>query len=162
MQSLRKLPDYLLKNVNFEAGLASWYLNRAPEYLNLRRTFGHTPFAASRLLGNLGVSGSMPLLERFGEPVGAAKWPSVVRNGDFSADANGNGLAVEWEFTATPKGAACTWEVPPGSEGGWAHLIRVPAVVARAKMPEVMIAQHDLPIRASQLYRLSLRTRAEA
>lgn len=121
MQSLRKLPDYLLKNVNFEAGLASWYLNRAPEYLNhgpeylnLRRTFRHTPFAASRLLGNLGVSGSMPLLERFGEPVGAAKWPSVVRNGDFSADANGNGLAVEWEFTATPKAPPAPGRYRPG------------------------------------------------
>jgi hypothetical protein len=94
------------------------------EYLNLRRTFGRTAFAASRLLGNLGVSGSTPLLERFDEPVGAAKGPSVVRNGGFSADANGNGLADEWEFTATPKGATCTREVLPGPEGGWAHLIR--------------------------------------
>jgi len=111
--------------VNFEAGLASWYFNYGPEYLNLRRTFGRTPFAASRLLGNLGVSGSPPLLERFGEPVGAAKGPSVVRNGDFSADANGNGLADELEFTATPKGATCTREVLPGPEGGWDHLIRV-------------------------------------
>jgi hypothetical protein len=117
--------------VNLEAGLASWYFNHGPEYLNhgmeylnLRRTFGRTAFAASRLLGNLGVSGSTPLLERFGEPVGAAKGPSVVRNGGFSADANGNGLADEWEFTATPKGATCTREVLPGPEGGWAHLIR--------------------------------------
>ena len=39
---------------------------------------------------------------------------------------------------------------------------RVPTVVARAKAPEVMIAQHDLPIRGGQWYRLSLRTRAEA
>jgi hypothetical protein len=95
MESLRKLPDNPLKNVNSEAGLASWYFNHGPEYLKLRRTFGRTPFAVSRLLGNLGVSDSTPLLERFGEPVGAAKGPSVVRNGDFSADANGNGLADE-------------------------------------------------------------------
>jgi hypothetical protein len=39
---------------------------------------------------------------------------------------------------------------------------RVPTVVVRAKAPEVMIAQHDLPIRGGQWYRLSLRTRAEA
>ena len=88
--------------MNFEAGLASWYFNHdpeylthGPEYLNLRRIFGRTAFAASRLQGNLGVSDPTPLLERFGEPVGAAKGPSVVRNGDFSADANGNGLADE-------------------------------------------------------------------
>jgi len=104
--------------VNFEAGLASGYFNHGPEYLNLRRTFGRTRFAVGRLLGNLGVSGSTPLLDRFGEPVGAAKGPSVVRNGDFSADANGHGLADEWEFTATPKGTNCTREVLPGPEGG--------------------------------------------
>ena len=156
--------------------MASWYFNHGPaylnhgmeylnhrmEYLNLRRTFGRTTFAASRLLGNLGVFGSPPLLERFGEPVGAAKGPSVVRNGDFSADANGNGLANEWEFTATPKGATFTREVLPGPEGGWAHFIRVPAVVARAKAPKVMIAQHDLPIQVGQWYRLLLRTRSGA
>ncbi len=111
--------------MNFEAGLASWYfnhgpeyLNHGPEYLNLRRTFARTPFAASRLLGSLGVSDPTPLLERFGEPVGAAKGQSVVRNGDFSADANSHGLADEWEFTATLKGATCTREVLPGPEGG--------------------------------------------
>ena len=111
--------------MNFEAGLASWYFNHGPaylnhgmEHLNLRRTFARTPFAASRLQGNLGVSDPTPLLERFGESVGAAKGQSVVRNGDFSADANGHGLADEWEFTATPKGTNCTREVLPGPEGG--------------------------------------------
>jgi hypothetical protein len=44
----------------------------------------------------------------------------------------------------------------------WAQLIRVPVVVAMTKAPEVMIAQHDLPVRGGQWYRLSLRTRAEA
>jgi len=64
-----------LKNVNFEAGLASWYFNHGPEYLNLRRTFGRTSFAASRLVGNLGVSGSTSVLERFGDmrPKNAAR-----------------------------------------------------------------------------------------
>jgi hypothetical protein len=38
----------------------------------------------------------------------------------------------------------------------------VPTIVAKAKAPEVMIAQHDLPIRGGQWYRLSLRTRAGA
>jgi len=36
---------------------------------NTKRVFRRTAFALSRLLGNLGVSGSTPLLERFREPV---------------------------------------------------------------------------------------------
>jgi beta-galactosidase len=136
-------------------------MGASPEPFNLRRTFERASFAVSRLLGNLGVSGSTPLLERFGDPVGGSKGPSVVRNGDFSADASGNGLAAEWEFSANPTGATCTREALPGPEGGWAQLIAVPPVEAGAKAPEVMIAQHDLPIRGGQWYRLSLRTRAE-
>ena len=82
----------LLKNANFEAGMASWYFNHGPEQFNLRRTFARTSFAVSRLLGNLGVSGSTPLLDRFSVPVSASQGPSVVKNGDFSTDTNGDGL----------------------------------------------------------------------
>ena len=151
----------LFKNANFEAGLASWYFSHSPEQFNLRRTFVRTSFAVSRLLGNLGVSGSTPLLERFAEPVGASKGPSLVKNGDFSTDTNGDGLADEWEFSATPKGSSCTREVLTEPRGGWAELIAVPPVAAGAKPPEVMLAQHELPIRGAQWYRLSLRTRAD-
>ncbi len=151
----------MFANVNFEAGLASWDFNHGPEQFNLRRTFGRTSFAVSRLLGNLGVASSTPLLERFAEPVGAAKGPSLVRNGDFRADANGDGVADEWEFSVNPKGASCTREALAGPGGGWAQLISVPPGAAGAKPPEIMIAQHDLPIRGGQWYRMSLRTRAE-
>ena len=149
------------KNVNFEAGLASWYFNHGPEQFNLRRTFGRTSFAVSRLLGNLGVSGSTPLLERFGNPAGTSSGPSIVRNGDFSTDADGDGLANEWEFGPRANGATCAREALSGPGGGWAQLISVPPVASGAKAPEVMIAQHDLPIRGGQWYRLSLRTRVE-
>jgi hypothetical protein len=151
----------LFTNVNFGAGLASWYFNHGPEQFNLRRTFGRTSFAVSRLLGNLGVAGSTPLLERFADPVEASKGPSVVKNGDFSTDADGDGLADEWEFGPRANGAVCTREALPGPGGGWAQVISVPPVAAGAKAPEVMIAQHEMPIRGGQWYRLSLRTRAE-
>ncbi len=151
----------LFKNADFEAGLASWYFNHGPEQFNLRRTFGRASFAVSRLLGNLGVSGSTPLLERFGDPVGGSKGPSVVRNGDFSGGDGGNGVADGWEFSSSAKGAACVLEALPGQGAGQAQLISVPPVAAGAKPPEVMIAQHDLPIQGGQWYRLSLRTRAE-
>jgi hypothetical protein len=151
----------LLKNANFEAGLASWYFNHGPEQFNLRRTFGRTSFAVSRLLGNLGVSGSTPLLERFGDPVGASQGPSLIRNGDFTIDTNSDGLADDWEFGASGKAGSCTREKLAGPGSGWAQLITVPPVAADAQPPEIMIAQHELPIRGAQWYRLSLRTKAE-
>jgi hypothetical protein len=151
----------MFTNVNFEAGLASWNFNHGPEQFNLRRTFGRSSFAVSRLLGNLGVASSTPLLERFSDPVGASNGRSLVKNGDFSTDTNGDGLADEWEFGANPKGAVCTREALAGPGGGWAQLIAVPPVAAGAKPPEVMIAQHEMPILGGQWYRLSLRTRAE-
>jgi len=138
--------------------LSPWEFDQTPEHFNQRRTFGRTSFAVSRLLGNLGVSGSTPLLDRFGDPVGAAKEPSVLKNGDFSGDANGDGLADEWELSG---GKTCASAREPLTGGGWAQLISVPPVSAGAKPPEIMIAQHDLPIRGGQWYRLSLRTKAE-
>jgi hypothetical protein len=140
--------------------LAPWQFDQSPQHFNQRRTFRRTSFAVSRLLANLGVSGATPLLERFGEPVGAANGPSVLKNGDFRADANGDGLADAWEL-GDVKGASCNREALPGPQGGWAQLITVPPFAAGTKPPEVMIAQHDLPIQGGQWYRLSLRTRAE-
>lgn len=64
--------------------LPPWHFDPSPEHFNQRRTFGRSSFAVSRLLGNLGVSGTTPLLERFSEPVAASQEPSLVRNGDFS------------------------------------------------------------------------------
>ena len=48
------------------------------EPFNRRRTFVRASFTVNRLLGNLGVSGSTPLLDRFGEPVGASAGTSVA------------------------------------------------------------------------------------
>jgi len=149
----------LFKNADFEAGLDSWYFTHGPEQFNLRRTFGRTSFAVSRLLANLGVSGSTPLLERFGTPVAASQGPSVLKNGDFSLDADGDGLADGWECSV--KGGSFARETLAGSGSGWAQVIDVPPVSTGDKTPEVMIAQQDLSIRGGQWYRLSFRTRAE-
>jgi hypothetical protein len=48
---------------------------------NLRRTHRHVSFLVSRLLANLGVSGSTPLLDRFHQPVDAAKPEKRWSNG---------------------------------------------------------------------------------
>jgi hypothetical protein len=62
-----QLPPFEVNKV-----MASWYINHGQEQFNLRRTFGRASFAVSRLLGNLGVSGSAPLLQRFSDPAGGS------------------------------------------------------------------------------------------
>jgi hypothetical protein len=52
--------------------LPPWRFSSTTEQFNQRRTFARTSFAVRRLLGNLGVSGSTPLLERFGSPVSSS------------------------------------------------------------------------------------------
>ena len=142
--------------------LAPWRFVQDPEHFNQRRTFQRVSFAVSRLLANLGVSGATPLLERFSSPVGGTEGVSLVKNGQFKDDTQGDGLADAWEISPSGKGVVCRREpVPPASGSGFAQLISVPPVAAGASPPEVMIAQHDLPIRGGQWYRFSLATRAE-
>ncbi len=51
--------------------LAPWQFEGAQSHL--RRTHRHVSFLVSRLLANLGVAGSTPLLDRFPQPVDATK-----------------------------------------------------------------------------------------
>ncbi len=141
--------------------LRPWEFDQTPEHFNQRRTFGRVSFAVARLLGNLGVSGSTPLLERFDEPVKASTGTSIINNGDFSAGTNPDTLADVWEFSANPKGASCVREKPAAQGGICAEVITVPPVASGAKPPEIMLAQHDLPIHGGQWYRFALRTKAE-
>ena len=53
--------------------LVPWQFDYAKEKYNRKRTFRRTSFLVTRLLGNMGVQGSTPLLARFGSPVAAAK-----------------------------------------------------------------------------------------
>jgi hypothetical protein len=59
--------------------LAPWQFEGSAS--NLRRTHRHVSFLVSRLLANLGVSGSTPLLDRFHQPVDAAKLEKRWSNG---------------------------------------------------------------------------------
>jgi hypothetical protein len=47
--------------------LAPWQYDVRQQ--NLKRTFRHVSFLVSRLLGNMGVSGTTPLLDRFHRPI---------------------------------------------------------------------------------------------
>lgn len=64
---------------------------------NRRRTFARTSVLVSRLLGNLGISGSTPLLERFSTPV--VKEPSSSQK---------DGRWVEGLYLTQPK----EWDDP--------------------------------------------------
>jgi len=71
-----QLPPFQVSKV---MGALSSTANHGPEQFNRRRTFQRASFAVSRLLGNLGVSGSTPLLQRFGDPVVGSSGPSPGR-----------------------------------------------------------------------------------
>ena len=52
--------------------LVPWQFDYAKQY-NVKRTFRRTAFLLTRLLGNLGVESSTPVLARFSSPVAGAK-----------------------------------------------------------------------------------------
>ena len=127
---------------------------------NLKRTYRRTSFLLSRLLANMGVAGSTPLLERFATPVGGSPAASVVKNGDFSVDADGDGMADQWAFSAGSKEAVCRREKRGDDGKGWSLAITCPPAQGKARQ-SMMLAQHDVPVRKGQWYRISLRARAE-
>ena len=51
--------------------LAPWQFGEQPLTPNRKRTNRRTSFLLTRLLANMGVAGSTPLLDRFGAPVTA-------------------------------------------------------------------------------------------
>ncbi len=67
--------------------LRPWEFDPRPERFNQRRTHVRTSFALSRLLGNLGVAGSTPLLDRFHDPVEKNNEPSTASTGAPVPDA---------------------------------------------------------------------------
>jgi len=142
--------------------LTPWHFATDPEHFNQRRTFQRTSFALARLLGNLGASGSTPLLERFSSPVGGAIAASLVRNGQFAAATKTAALADDWELSPASGGATSQREpVQLGGQPHWAQLLAAAPPAPGARETDTMLAQYNLPIRAGQWYRLSLVSRAE-
>lgn len=136
--------------------LAPWQFD--PEKIPTRRTFRRVSGLVSRLLGNLGVGAETPLLARFAEPVGAGPAPNLLKDGDFSADADGDGVADGWQVSSDAKPAASRENV---AGIGWAQRLALAPRAADAKPGSLMLAQHDMPMEKGQWYRISLRARAE-
>ncbi len=114
----------------------------------------------ARLLANMGVAGSTPLLTRFSTPLGGSAGDSLVRNGDFSHDADDDGMPDEWLFSSSLKEAACRRQrIRPDADAASLLLTCPPA--EGDKRSSTMLAQHDVPVRKGQWYRISFQARAQ-
>ncbi|MBN2476631.1 MAG: carbohydrate binding domain-containing protein [Pirellulales bacterium] len=125
-----------------------------------KRTYRHVSFLLSRLLANMGVAGSTPLLERFSTPAGGDAGDSVVQNGDFSTDADGDGAPDQWLFSSESPRATCTHEKMQPDGQQWSLAITSPPGEG-GKRTGAMLAQHDVPVQKGQWYRISFHARAE-
>jgi len=151
----------LLVNPGFESGRKPWFF-MFNEQLNLRRTYRRTSFALARLLANMGVCAPTPLLSRFSMPVGGdqpAPGSSVVRNGNFSQAAKQETMADQWEFSSESRQATCTRERMEGN-GAWALRLAMSDTGGKPQA-SVMLAQHGVPVKDAQWYRISLQAKAE-
>ncbi|MGB2820717.1 MAG: hypothetical protein WBF17_07020, partial [Phycisphaerae bacterium] len=151
----------LFTNASFEAGTKPWWFNWKCQRYNVRRTYRRASFLVTRLLANMGVAGKTPLLSRLATPVGGPVKESVVKNGDFRLDKDGDGMPDDWQVTASPKKATCVLEKAGPKPGGPALMITCPTLGAEGGKGSVMLAQHDVPVTEGQWYRISLRARAE-
>jgi hypothetical protein len=154
-------PGNLFVNPGFESGRKPWFF-LFNEQLNLRRTYRRTSFALTRLLGNMGVSAPTPLLSRFSMPLGEDQpkpGPSVVRNGDFSQAARQDAMAAQWQFSSDSRLATCTRQ-RAGGNGAWALRLAMSGYGDKDQA-SVMLAQHDVPVKDAQWYRISLQARAQ-
>jgi hypothetical protein len=127
---------------------------------NLKRARRRSAVLLTRLLANMGVAGSTLLLKRFSTPVARSTAASVVKNGDFSGDADGDGTADGWVFSSESKQATCRRERMPADTDGWALVLTSPRAEGGDKT-STMLAQHDVPVEKGQWYRVSFQARAE-
>lgn len=150
-------PKNRLVNSGFESGSEAWYFNWNTEQQNLRKTFRRSAFLLSRLLANCGVRASTPLLERFGEPVRRATGPSLVKNGDFTADDDRDGMPDGWALSSDGRRASGAVE----GQGPLGPCLRIDSPESAEGRGGAMLAQHNLPLIQGQWYRLSLLAKAK-
>ncbi len=147
----------LVPNPSFESDDDSWSLYCPVKQHNLKRAYRRTSFLLSRLLANMGVAGTPPLLQRFSTPIGGDAGDPVVRNGDFSADVDENGIPDEWSISPASQKDECTRE---RTDGGWSQRLICPPADGDERT-SVMLSQADVPVRKGQWYRISFKARAE-
>jgi beta-galactosidase len=152
--------ENVFKNSGFEEGSSPWFFNWNTEQQNLRKTFRRTAVMLNRVLGNLGIRGETPLLERFESPVVQTVGDSLVKNGQFNRDSDTDGMPDDWSFSSEDPKASCIWE--RSGPGNLTHSVRmsVPDSGERRRTGG-MLAQHGVPIREGQWYRVAFWARAD-
>jgi len=146
----------LFANPSFEAGAEPWFFRWRTEQQNLRKTFRRSSFLVTRLLANMGVRGQTPLLSRFATPVAGSTGRSILKNGDFSVDADDNGVPDHW--TIHPRDALVRERTDAGR---WSIRITCKGPDEKGKSGSVSLAQPDVSVRKDQWYRISFRAKAE-
>ncbi len=140
--------------------LAPWQFDYEKLY-NVKRTFRRTSFLVTRLLGNMGVSSiSTHLLSRFSTPVAAAAGASLIKNGDFSMDTDGDGLADHWQFEASSDQSAFAREKVAADSDQWSQSVTC-AESDESERGQVMLMQYDVPMEEGQWYKISFRAKSE-
>jgi hypothetical protein len=139
--------------------LAPWQFDYEKLY-NLKRTFRRIGFTVTRLLANMGSSGAMPLISRFSTPAVEAAGTSLVKNGDFSVDTDGDGLADQWFFESSSDKATIARERVAADADQWSQRVTCPEFKENER-GHVMLAQYDIPMEKGQWYRISFRAKSE-
>ena len=127
---------------------------------NLKQTFRRSSYLLTRLLANMGVAAATPLLEHFSHPLAKQTGDSLIKNGSFNNDADDDGVADEWLFSCGVRQASAGREQNDNSDSGWAQILVCPAGKGDGRS-SAMLAQHHVPVKRGQWYRISLRARAE-
>jgi hypothetical protein len=153
-------PRNLIANPSFETGAKPWWFQYR-EKRNARRTCRRASFVLTRVLANMGVAAPTPLLAHISTPPGAgADRATLLKNGDFSVDADRDGVADNWTCEVSGKGTVRARErVEPGADE-WAQRATSARPDEKGRSG-VMLAQHGVPVREGQWYRISFRAKAQ-
>ena len=121
---------------------------------NLKRTYRRASFLTARLLANMGVSASTPIIQRFLTPVTENEGSSIARNGNFALDTDKDGRPDEWELASGVR--------EPIEDHGAKWAVRMEGDSAKEnEKASVMLAQYGIPMKEGQWYHISFLARAE-
>jgi hypothetical protein len=91
----------------------------------------------------------------------SAQVDDMLRNGGFEDDADGDGMADDWQF-AGDEGAKATWSRDAGVEGRYSQKLACSSFAHLSPASHVMLAQLDtFALEQGQWYQLSLRVKGE-
>ena len=152
-------PENLFVNAGFEEGPKSYFF-RSRENRNKRRTYRRTSFLVNRVLANMGVQGTNPLLANLSTPPGGEAAEPLVKNGDFSVDEDGDGVADGWNCSISGEDKVCAREKVSPDSDEWCQRATSGKPDANGRSG-VSLAQHDVPVKEGQWYRVSFKMRSE-